>query len=130
MRAFLKSQNFLHWCPCAQSKGRLRGFTFVFVRHSWSLSGDSYNRLLSASTCWHTQKCVDLVIVHGVDSQVGQSLDGHSFSLCFTLCLCKSFHGCFVPPSKKDSSIHTLVFLLLEFHVFCELCLRYSELLG
>jgi hypothetical protein len=24
----------------------------------------------------------------------------------------------FVPPSKKDQSIHTLVFLLLEFHVF------------
>ena len=26
--------------------------------------------------------------------------------------------GIFVPPSKKDRSIHTLVFLLLKFHVF------------
>ena len=59
-----------------------------------------------------------LVIVYGVDPQVGQSLDGHFFSLYSILCLCNSFHGCFVPPSKKDQSIHTLVFLLLEFHVF------------
>ena len=29
-----------------------------------------------------------------------------------------SFHGYFVPHSKKEQSIHTLVFLLLEFHVF------------
>jgi hypothetical protein len=35
------------------------------------------------------------------------SIDGHSFSLCSTLCLCKSFHGYFVPPSKKDQSIYT-----------------------
>jgi hypothetical protein len=33
--------------------------------------------------------------------QVGQSLDGHSFSLCSTCCLCNSFHGCFVPLSKR-----------------------------
>jgi hypothetical protein len=31
------------------------------------------------------------------------------------------------PPSKKDQSIHTLVFFLLEFHVVCELYLGYSE---
>jgi hypothetical protein len=43
------------------------------------------------------------------------------FSLCSELCLCNSFHGYFVLPSKKDLSIHTLVFLLLEFHVFCKL---------
>jgi hypothetical protein len=36
----------------------------------------------------------------------------------------------FVPPSKKVQSIHTLVFLLLELHVVCELYLGYSELLG
>jgi hypothetical protein len=70
------------------------------------------------------------VIVYGMDTQVGQSLDDHSFSLCFTLCLRNSFHGYFVPPSKKDRRIHTLVFLLLEFHVVCELYLGYSELLG
>jgi hypothetical protein len=34
-------------------------------------------------------------------------------------CLCNSFYGYFVPPSKKDRSIHTLVFLLIEFHVVC-----------
>jgi hypothetical protein len=70
-----------------------------------------------------------LVVVYGMDHQVGQSLDGHFFSLCSTLCLCNSFHGHFVHPSKKDPSIHTLVFLL-EFHVVCELYLGYSELLG
>jgi hypothetical protein len=36
----------------------------------------------------------------------------------------------FVPPSKKDWSIHTLVFLLIEFHMVCELYLEYSKLLG
>jgi hypothetical protein len=61
--------------------------------------------------------------LYGMDNQVRQSLDGHSFSLC------NSFHGYFVPPSKKDQSIHTLVFLPLEFHVFCKLCLAYSELI-
>ena len=34
--------------------------------------------------------------------------------------LCNSIDGYFVPLSKKDRSIHTLAFLLLEFHVFCE----------
>jgi hypothetical protein len=28
---------------------------------------------------------------------------------------------CFVPNSKKGQSVHTLVFVLLEFHVFCKL---------
>jgi hypothetical protein len=41
------------------------------------------------------------------------------------LCLCNSFHGCFVPNSKKGPSVHTLVFILLEFHVFC----KYSKFL-
>jgi hypothetical protein len=52
-----------------------------------------------------------------MDPQMEQSLDGHSFTLCSILCLCNSFHGYFVPPSNKDQSIHTLIFLLLEFHV-------------
>jgi hypothetical protein len=69
------------------------------------------------------------VVAYGMDLQVGQFLDDHSFSLCSELCLCNSFPGYFVPPSKKDGSIHTLVFLL-EFHVFCKLYLGYSELLG
>jgi hypothetical protein len=33
-------------------------------------------------------------------------------------------------PSKKDQSIHTLVFLFLELHLVCELYLGYSKLLG
>jgi hypothetical protein len=33
------------------------------------------------------------------------------------------------PPSKTDRSVHTTVFLLLEFHVVCELYLGYSEIL-
>jgi hypothetical protein len=65
-----------------------------------------------------------------MNPQVGQSLDGLSFSVCSTLCLHICFHEYFVPPSKKDQSIHTLVFLLLELHVVCELYLGYSELLG
>jgi hypothetical protein len=32
--------------------------------------------------------------------------------------------------SKKEQSIHILVFLLLEFHVLCKLYLRYSKFLG
>jgi hypothetical protein len=32
---------------------------------------------------------------------VRQSLDGPCFHLSSKLCLCNSFHGCFVPNSKK-----------------------------
>jgi hypothetical protein len=48
---------------------------------------------------------VSLVVVYGMDHQVGQSLDGHSFSHCSELCLCNFFHGYFVPPPKKDSEL-------------------------
>jgi hypothetical protein len=41
----------------------------------------------------------------------GKSLDGPSFSPSSELCLCNSFHGYFVLPSKKEQSIHTLVLL-------------------
>jgi hypothetical protein len=61
-------------------------------------------------------------------SPCGQSLDGHSFSLRSKLC--NSSHEYFVPTSKMDGSIHTLILLLLEFHVFFKLYLVYSELLG
>ena len=62
---------------------------------------DSYIRLLSSGYGWH----LGMVVVYVIDPQVGQSLDGHSFSLCSELCLCNSFHGCFVPSSKKDSEL-------------------------
>ena len=35
-------------------------------------------------------------------SPSGQSLDGNSFRLCSEFCLCNSFHGYFVPYSKKE----------------------------
>ena len=58
-----------------------------------------------------------------MDPQVGQSLDGPFFCLSSKLCLCNSLRGYFVPHSKKEQTIHTLVFLL-EFHVFCKLAFR------
>ena len=60
---------------------------------------------------------------------VGQSLEDPFYCLSSELCVCNSFHGYFVPNSKKDQSIYTLVFLL-EFHVVCELYPGYLELLG
>jgi hypothetical protein len=59
------------------------------------------------------------VIVYGIDPQVGQSLDGPSFSLSSDLCLCNSFHEYFVPNSKKERSIHTLC--LLELMIYFSL---------
>ena len=70
-----------------------------------------------------------LVVIYRMDPHVGQSIDGHSFRVCSTLCLYNSFHGDFVPHSK-EGSIHTSVFLLLGFHVFGKLYLGYSKLLG
>jgi hypothetical protein len=42
-----------------------------------------------------------------MDPRVRQSLDGTSFFLSSKLCLCNSFHGCFIPNSKKGQSVHT-----------------------
>jgi hypothetical protein len=70
-------------------------------------------------------------LASSVVSGFGDSIwDGLSFSLCFTLCIYISSHGYFVPPSKKDQSTHTLVFLPLELHVVCELYLGYPEIFG
>jgi hypothetical protein len=70
------------------------------------------------------------MVVYLMDPQEGQSLHGPSFHLSSKLCLCKSFHGYFVPHSNEEQSIHTLVFLLLEFHVFCKVYFEYSKFLG
>ena len=70
------------------------------------------------------------MIVYGIDTKMEQSLDGVSFSHYSTVWLCICSHEYFVPPSKNDQSTHTLVFLLLEFHVVYEFYLGYSELLG
>jgi hypothetical protein len=40
------------------------------------------------------------MVVYEIDYWVGQSLYGPSFSLSSELCLCNSFHGYFVSPSK------------------------------
>ena len=99
---------------------------FVFARHWHSLTRV---RVLSAKSCSHKKQSQGLVVVYGIDPQVGHSLDGPSFSLSSELCLCNSFYGYFVPHSKKEQIIHTLVFLL-EFYVFCKLYLGYSKFLG
>ena len=67
------------------------------------------------------QCCQRLEADYGMDPWVWQSLDGPSFHLSTKLCLCISFHGCFVPNSKKGQSVHTLVFVLLEFHEFSQI---------
>jgi hypothetical protein len=61
------------------------------------------------------QWCQHLEADYGMDPQIWQSLDGPSFRHNSKLCLCNSFYGCFVPNSKKGQSVHTLVFILLEF---------------
>jgi hypothetical protein len=63
-------------------------------------SGESYIRLLSASSCWHPQECLGLVVVYGMDSPVGQSLDSPFFCLSSEFCLCISLHDYFIPYSK------------------------------
>jgi hypothetical protein len=51
------------------------------------------------------QWCQCLEADYGVDPWVWQSLHGPSFHLSSKLCLCNSFHGCFVPNSKKGHSL-------------------------
>ena len=92
------------------------------------LTRDSYIRVLLAKSCWCMQWCQHLEADYGMDPQVWQSLDGPFFHLSSKHC--NSFHGCFVPNSKKGQSVHTLVFILLKFHVLCILYLGYSKFLG
>ena len=73
------------------------------------------------------QWCQRLEANYGMDPWIWQSLDGPSFRHSSKLCLCNSFHGCFVPNSKKGQSVHILVFVLLEFHAFSKLYLLRIE---
>ena len=57
------------------------------------------------------QWCQCLEADYGVDPQISQSLDGPYFHLSSKLCLCNSFHGCFIPNSKKGQNIHSYKFL-------------------
>jgi hypothetical protein len=70
------------------------------------------------------------MVDYGMDPRMGQSLRGRSFCLISKLCLCNSLHGYFVPHSKEGQSLHALVFLLVESHMFCKLYLGYSKFLG
>jgi hypothetical protein len=74
-------------------------------------------------SCYYKQWCQHLEADYGMDPWIWQYLDGPSFCLSSKLCLCNFFDGCFVPNSKKGQSVHTLVFVLLQFHVFCKLYL-------
>jgi hypothetical protein len=93
----------IHFCICQALGEPLRG----------QLYQAPVSRLLLAST-----------IVSGFGGCIwdgspgGTVSDGHSFRLCSTLCLCNTFHGYFIPLSKNSQSMYTLVFLLLEFHMF------------
>ena len=59
--------------------------------------------------------------VHEMDAQVGQSLDGLSFSFCSKHCLCISFHGYFDSLLKrtKTSSLWSSFFLSFKWSVNC-----------
>ena len=70
------------------------------------------------------------MVVYGTNSRVGQSMNGHSSVSAPHFVSVTPSMGILFPPSREDQNIHTLVFLLLELHVVCELYLGYSELLG
>jgi hypothetical protein len=55
-------------------------------------------QLYQAPVSKHLLASTIVSVFDGMDLQVGQSLDGLSFSLCYILCLCNSFHGYFVLP--------------------------------
>ena len=67
--------------------------------------------------------------MYGMDYHMGSLWMAFS-SVSAPHCLHISSLEYFVPPSKKEQSIYTLAFLLLEIPVVCELYFGYSELLG
>jgi hypothetical protein len=56
------------------------------------------------------QWCQRLEADYGMYPRIWQSLDGPSFRLSSKLCLCNSFHGCFVLNSKKRQSVHIIAY--------------------
>jgi hypothetical protein len=56
------------------------------------------------------QWCQRLETDYGMDPWIWKSLDGPSFRHSSKFCLCNSFHGCYVPISRKGQSVHTLIF--------------------
>ena len=67
-----------------------------------SNSGNNVNNVFLASAI-----VSEFCIYIWMNPQVGQSLEGLSFSLCSTLCVHISCLEYFVPPSKKNWTIHT-----------------------
>jgi len=100
----------------------LSGSPEPLMRHSYQASV-SKHFLASATVTWFGG-CI-------WDGSPDGAVSGWPFlqSVLYTLSYFSS-HEYFVPPYKKDWSIHILVFLLLELHVVYELHLGYSELLG
>ena len=84
----------------------------------WHINSD-----LCFCCCWRDFRLITRYINAESNVKNVKNLDGPSFCLSSELFLCNSFRGYFVPHSKKEQSIHTLIFLLLEFHVFCKLYL-------
>jgi hypothetical protein len=81
------------------------------------------SRLLLASAY-----CLGLMVVYGVDPQMGQSLDCHSFRLCSELCLCTSMGILF--PILRRNKVSTLWSSFFLSFMFCKLYLGYSKFLG
>ena len=73
------------------------------------------------------QWCQRLEVDYGKDSEIWQSLDLQSFHHSSKLCLCNSFHGCFVPNSKEGHSVHTSFFLSFMCLANCILYLGYPR---
>ena len=73
----------------------------------------------------------ELVDVYGMDPQVWQFLNGHSFSLCSKLCLYNYYHVYFVPYSKEEvSTCWSSFFLIFLCFANCILYLGYSKFLS
>jgi hypothetical protein len=85
-----------HWGPCDPSNTWLWASTSVFAKTWHSLTRDSFIWVLSEKFFDCVQWCQHLEADYGMEPRVWQSLDGPSFHLTTKLCLCNSFHGCFV----------------------------------
>jgi hypothetical protein len=109
---------FLHWGYWVQSNGLLWTSTSVVVRlwqslEETAISGSCQQALLGI------HKCLGLVNVYGMDTQLGQSLDGLAFNLWPTLCLHISFCEYFVPLRRTEAPTLWSSFLSFMCYVNC-----------
>jgi hypothetical protein len=103
---------------------------FCICRHWQSLPGVSYIRLLSEGSCCHLPSVWVWWLFMGWIPKWSSLWMVIASGFAPNIVSCNSIHGYFVPCSKKEQSIHTLVFLILEFHVFCKLYLGYCKFWG